>query len=616
MEHLDRIAESYTGALGRALQEKSQQRIDWICEKVQGKNVLDIGCSQGICEVLLGRRDIRVTGIDIAEESIAYARSILNNEPLEVKKNVTLVCADFLSKGDLANDYDTVLMTEVLEHLEDPTAMVVKAMSHLCNGGEVIVTVPFGINDFPDHKHTFYLADIYEMLSQWIVVDEIKFMGSWIAFYGKKSSDAKALKQIEVDLLRREEEAFFALERLLLDRIKLLAEKQKKAEENYQIMKGTVQTRNEQLDTVRKQLDVAASEKAAIQKQAEEQRQRLEEQTLLITEKYKKTEENYQSMKAVVQTRNEQLERIREQLNAAEIANADIQDRAQKQCQQMELSKNNELQVLSQAKDEAMQQAISRIYHETMTGFEKWKQMENERFQMLENSHRQALNDSRCAYDTLRDEYSQLQKELEDSRQTYNTLNNEHNRVHTELEQARQSNDALLGQYNHINEKLTSARKEYDALLEEFNHINNDLTNSQQKYDVLNLEHVRTQTELSQFKQCALQLENEKNSLQKLLDESGARNKQLTQNNINLEVQIEQLQSQLLRNIEELEKEEHLLTSVKQQILQMSSQLQQIRQQNKIYEEKLNKVYGTWYGRIVLKCYKILRKIKHLVIKK
>lgn len=58
MEYLDKIAESYEGIMGGFSQKKSKKRIDWICAQVQGNTVLDIGCSQGICEVLLGRRGL------------------------------------------------------------------------------------------------------------------------------------------------------------------------------------------------------------------------------------------------------------------------------------------------------------------------------------------------------------------------------------------------------------------------------------------------------------------------------------------------------------------------------------------------------------------------------
>ena len=57
------------------------------------------------------------------------------------------------------------------------------------------------------------------------------------------------------------------------------------------------------------------------------------------------------------------------------------------------------------------------------------------------------------------------------------------------------------------------------------------------------------------------------------------------------------------------------MRKLKGQIQMLNTQLYQAQQQNKLYEEKLQKVYGTWYGRIALRCYKALKKIKHLLVR-
>ena len=52
---------------------------------------------------------------------------------------------------------------------------------------------------------------------------------------------------------------------------------------------------------------------------------------------------------------------------------------------------------------------------------------------------------------------------------------------------------------------------------------------------------------------------------------------------------------------------------VKQQMQQLSSKLQVANAKNREYELKLNKVYGTWYGRMALKAYKALKRIKRII---
>ena len=256
MQYLDRITEAYEGLLGDSFQTESRSRINWICEHVQGQNVLDIGCSQGICEILLARKGIHVTGVDIAEESIDFARKLVEKEPVEFQNNIRLICGDFLSDSAQLElgMYDTILMTELLEHLEYPAKMIDRAMKYLDETGRVIVTIPFGINDFPDHKHTFYLADMYEMLSQHICIETIEFMGNWIAFVGNKGKGTMESVAVNIDLLKQEEQAFWGLERPLRNQLNAANEKCKKMEKNYQTVKEWLQARNIQLAQVKSTL--------------------------------------------------------------------------------------------------------------------------------------------------------------------------------------------------------------------------------------------------------------------------------------------------------------------------------------------------------------------------
>ncbi len=52
----DRISEVYKGEIWTdALQNRARRRIHWMCSQVVGDSVVDIGCSQGIASILLGR---------------------------------------------------------------------------------------------------------------------------------------------------------------------------------------------------------------------------------------------------------------------------------------------------------------------------------------------------------------------------------------------------------------------------------------------------------------------------------------------------------------------------------------------------------------------------------
>lgn len=234
-EYLDRITEAYNGDLGEKMMEKSRERIGWICDHVVGKKILDVGCSQGICSIILGCFGLEVIGIDIAAESIGYANNSLFNEDFSIQKNVRFFCGDFLQFPIEEKAYDTIIMTEILEHVDDPESFVKKARTCLRDDGRVIVTVPFGINDWPDHKRTYYLADIYELLTRYFFITDIEFFGKWIGFVANAMlTEGQTTAELDLTLLQREEKEFFAIERALINGSNNEIAKRQKIEALYQ----------------------------------------------------------------------------------------------------------------------------------------------------------------------------------------------------------------------------------------------------------------------------------------------------------------------------------------------------------------------------------------------
>ena len=77
--------------------------------------MLDVGCSEGILEVLLARRGIAVTGIDIDPGAIDFARRLLAKESEEVRERVKFVQGDFIGTRPVIGLFDTVVMGELLE---------------------------------------------------------------------------------------------------------------------------------------------------------------------------------------------------------------------------------------------------------------------------------------------------------------------------------------------------------------------------------------------------------------------------------------------------------------------------------------------------------------------
>ena len=97
---MDRIFDAYNGIGGFSLEfmRKTRERMKWICEQVSGASVLDVGCSQGVCPILLGQAGFTVLGVDVNGEAVAFANEKLSGEDESVKKAVQVIGESAISR--------------------------------------------------------------------------------------------------------------------------------------------------------------------------------------------------------------------------------------------------------------------------------------------------------------------------------------------------------------------------------------------------------------------------------------------------------------------------------------------------------------------------------------
>lgn len=205
---LDRVSQAYYGDLNDVTKYKVKRRVDWMVEQVRGNSVLDVGCSQGITSIILAKQGKRVVGIDYEYEQIEYANK--DKEKHGIGDNLTFLCGDFINTK-IEEKFDTVIMGEILEHLFNPILFIDKAIDLLNDSGKLIVTVPFGINPFPDHKRTYYFSELFTQLSQRMAVVDVVFFGEWIAFVADKELKETTI-EINLKLIEKIENAFFVID--------------------------------------------------------------------------------------------------------------------------------------------------------------------------------------------------------------------------------------------------------------------------------------------------------------------------------------------------------------------------------------------------------------------
>ncbi|WP_099190534.1 class I SAM-dependent methyltransferase [Tepidibacter mesophilus] len=216
---LDRINDAYYGGMGEVMMRKTHKRANWICKQVQGNKILDIGCSQGIVPILLGREGFEVTGIDISKKSIEYANEALKEEEIVTQKNIDFINENFMMMDFEDKKFDTIILSEVIEHLNQPQRFLKRAWEVLEDNGQIIITVPFGINDFIDHKKTYYLLDLLKEVTPYFKVEKVDILEKWIGVIGVKKEKVESNAEINISLtmIKDIENAFYDIERQLID---------------------------------------------------------------------------------------------------------------------------------------------------------------------------------------------------------------------------------------------------------------------------------------------------------------------------------------------------------------------------------------------------------------
>lgn len=204
IEHHDKVAEVYfRQAFSIHAQDKLIRRIDWVCDQVKGLRILDIGCSQGIVPYLLAREDRKIIGIDVDVLALEYAEGLKAKLDKKVSNSIHFKYADIFDEDNQSlGSFDTVVLTEIIEHFHSPIDLVQKACTLLEEGGRLIITTPFGLNRAPDHKYTFYNSRLEEVLKDTGGVDYFDIVDGYYRIVIKKDVAQKLSFESELQVIQ------------------------------------------------------------------------------------------------------------------------------------------------------------------------------------------------------------------------------------------------------------------------------------------------------------------------------------------------------------------------------------------------------------------------------
>lgn len=165
----------------------TRDRIHWICGQVQGTEILDVGCSGGLTSILLAREGLSVIGIDHQVAMIEEALKLLEQEEEPVRARASFQVAQGASLPAPSAAADTVILAEVVEHLILPERILAECHRVLRPGGTLVLTVPYGRDETPDHKDPVYLRDLVGRLTAaGFAVSSIRSLHHWVGVVAQR----------------------------------------------------------------------------------------------------------------------------------------------------------------------------------------------------------------------------------------------------------------------------------------------------------------------------------------------------------------------------------------------------------------------------------------------
>jgi SAM-dependent methyltransferase len=184
----DRIAESYDGKTGSEVDQRLvRERIHWMCARVAGREVADVGCGAGVAAVLLGREGCNVVGVDRDAAVLREAERRLAAEDDAVKGRIRLTAADAADLPFSDEAFDTVLLGNVLDEQLDRARVVVEVARVVRPDGRLVVTVPYGlVADSP--YDAMGVRELLDLLLPEFTVDELQLIDRHVAVVATKGS--------------------------------------------------------------------------------------------------------------------------------------------------------------------------------------------------------------------------------------------------------------------------------------------------------------------------------------------------------------------------------------------------------------------------------------------
>ena len=141
LDKFDELAQRWWDPKGpqKALHALNPARLGYVADRVDVRDaeVLDVGCGAGLLSEALAKAGARVTAIDLAPNLLKVAR--LHGLESGVKVTYREIAVEALA-AEMPGAFDAVTCMEMLEHVPDPSAIVLACATLLKPGGRLFLS--------------------------------------------------------------------------------------------------------------------------------------------------------------------------------------------------------------------------------------------------------------------------------------------------------------------------------------------------------------------------------------------------------------------------------------------------------------------------------------------
>ncbi len=145
----------------------------WVYEQTVGETVLTIGMEQVNYSVFLEGETKKLTCLFGCYEAFSKAQRLLAKEPSQLKTSVELSQNDLLVHKFYDQTFQTIIFSDILEHVPEPEKYIAAALKLLNDTGRIVIIVPYGRTE--NCVNEFYFTELQSLVESLSIIN-MKFI--------------------------------------------------------------------------------------------------------------------------------------------------------------------------------------------------------------------------------------------------------------------------------------------------------------------------------------------------------------------------------------------------------------------------------------------------------